>query len=218
MKIKTKHNIIGAKIVPFKQIDPTAVHVPDTQELIDRNVELALNQYQQQFQMQLQQETQKAYQQGLADGKNQTVKKLGNDLQKSIQALQKVAMTLKGELSEIYQNEEQELLKLSLAIARKIVDNEIETNPEIVLTVVKNSLNLLNERKKAKILVNAQDWTLVKNNITNLNIKTELPDDLEIISSTAIKPGGCRVESPGGSIDAAIDTQFDEVKRRLLKQ
>jgi flagellar assembly protein FliH len=218
MKIKTKHKVIGAQIRPYGEIDPQSVRIPDMQEIIDKNVESAIMQYQQQFQIQLQEEAQKAYQQGLMDGKNQTVQKLGNDLQRSIQAIQKVALTLKGELHNIYQNEEQELLKLSLAIARKIVDNEIETNPELVLTVVKNSLNLMNERKKAKILVNAQDWTLVKNNISNLNIKTELPEDLEIVSSTAVKPGGCRVESPGGSIDADIETQFDEIKRRLLKQ
>ncbi|PID27761.1 MAG: hypothetical protein CSB55_07540 [Candidatus Cloacimonadota bacterium] len=217
MKITVKNNVTGAKVVPYQTIETSYVHVPDTEELIKKNVEIALKEYREEIQEKLQEEIENAYLRGVADGKDQTVKKFGTDLQKAVQILQKITVSLKNELAAIYEAEEKELLKIAFSIARKIVDTETAIKPETVLTIVKNSLNLLNERKKAKIIVNPQDWITVKDNIADLNIKTEIPEDLEIVSSVTIKPGGCRIESSGGSIDADIDTQFEEIKRRLLK-
>ncbi|MDD3501811.1 MAG: FliH/SctL family protein, partial [Candidatus Cloacimonetes bacterium] len=104
-----------------------------------------------------------------------------------------------------------------ISIARKVIDTELEINPNIILNVLKNALNLINEREEIRILVNPKDWLTVKENLKNLNVQFELPKQIEVINANEISPGGCRIEFSSGSIDADIETQFQEIRRKLLK-
>ena len=67
-----------------------------------------------------------------------------------------------------------------------------------------------------RILVN-QRLVNCKRKPKNNNVQFELPKQIEVINANEISPGGCRIEFSSGSIDADIETQFQEIRRKLLK-
>jgi flagellar biosynthesis/type III secretory pathway protein FliH len=82
---------------------------------------------------------------------------------------------------------------------------------------LKRSLQYLNEKEEIRILVNPNDWGIVKENINKLHLNIDMPKNIEIVAVENIQAGGCRIDFKAGSIDADIETQFAEIKRNLFK-
>jgi flagellar assembly protein FliH len=186
-------------------------------EMLSRILEAETQKIRDEATITIEQNRQAAYDDGYATGAAEAEQKCLKEFTKSFQIIRKITDTYHHSVEELISREEQEMLRLIIAIARKVVDVEVQLDPDVVLSVLKNSLNLLNDRRSIRIHVHPQDWTAVKNSLAGLNLKVELPRDVEVVSSPSVSPGGCLVDSASGSIDADIDTQFDEIKRKLLK-
>jgi len=158
------------------------------------------------------------WQNGNQAGVKQTQNQLLTQVTILTDQLKKSIESLKINTDEILQNHKEEILELIMKISRKIINTEIQMNPEIVLHTVKNCLECVNEKTEIRILVNSKDWTIVTDNLKQLEVSMELPDKVEIIPTDSIEQGGCRVEFKSGSIDADIEKQFSEIQRKLLKE
>ncbi len=217
MKVKSDFPVKSARIAS-QQEEPTqgAVRSLDS-DIVKRIFKRELDKAGQQFAQQILQEKKKAYDQGFQEGLKQSEQKYHEQFNKSFQILKKIADKFHREMDTIYETEEHEMLSLVLDIARKVTDLEIETKPEIILTILKKGLNQINDNRSIKIHVNRKDWELVKENLDAIRMQVDLPDDVEIVPSPRIEPGGCMIETSNGSVDASIDTQFQEIRRKLLK-
>lgn len=158
-----------------------------------------------------------AWQNGNQAGLKQAQNQMLSQVQILTEQMKSMLNSLSIQAESIIEYHEQEILKLVIKIARKIIDTEVSLNPEIVLNVLKNSLNFLNEKEEIKVLVNSNDWTIVKDNLKKLSLTIDLPENIEIISNPNIAQGGCRIDFKAGSIDADLETQFAEIQRKLLK-
>ncbi|HOE90889.1 MAG TPA: FliH/SctL family protein [Candidatus Cloacimonadota bacterium] len=185
--------------------------------LINNMIENNVNKTIEKMNLKMEQENKDNYQKGLKEGTKQAQQQLQAQVNQTLIILNQLIANLSSQVDRLREDQEQEILSFIITIARKVIDIELETNPNIVLSVLKNALNLLNEREEIKILVNAKDWLTVKNNIDKLNLQFDLPKQVEIVNAPDISPGGCRIEFNSGSVDADIDTQFDEIRRKLLK-
>jgi flagellar biosynthesis/type III secretory pathway protein FliH len=182
-------------------------------QMIQYHVDEAINQ----LNARLLQEKKEEFQKGVKAGIQQAQQQLQTQVNQTLNILNQLTANLSSQIDQIKEDQQQELLAFVITMARKVIDTEIETNPVIILNVLKNALNLLNEREEVRILVNPKDWLTVKENINKLNLQIDLPKQIEIVNTPEITPGGCRLEYKSGSIDADIDTQFEEIKRKLLK-
>jgi len=213
--VKSEFPVKSAHVVPFN--DDRKIEFPMNNEIVDRLIRKETERLEEQFVERLKASRDESYRNGLQDGIKQTETKYFNQLSKSFQYLKKVADSLRSEMDALMEREEQNLLSLSLAIARKVIDAELTLNDEVVLSVLRNSMNLLGSQRSVRVLVNPQDWALVKENVGTLDLKVEMPKDIEVVSAPHIAPGGCVVEGDSGSVDADIETQFAEIRRKLLK-
>lgn len=210
---------------PVKNAIKTDRHPnPDTsifnawqQAIINDIIQFHLQQAEAEFQNALNQEKNSAYQNGVQAGLKQAQTQYQKQLNQAIQSFQTLTKEVSAFSDRFIEEQEQTVLNLILTMARKVIDTELTINPEAVLNVVRNCLNLINEREEIKIHVNPGDWGIVRENIKTLNLKIDLPQHIDIISSSQIKQGGCRIEFKSGSVDADIETQFDEIKRKILK-
>ncbi len=216
--IKSDLAVTNAHIVPFQSEN-------QDRKVINQNLHNFFEKVYQQnlarvtadFETRLDAEKRQAYQNGISVGLKQAETKYQKELKNSFTLFEEMASQFQETFTQIIETEEQNLLKLVLSIAKKVVATEIQTNPETILSVLKNALNLLNDRIGIKIYVNPQDWMVVKDNLNSLNLRIELPDSVEVINSVDMIQGGCRIESKSGSIDADIQTQFLEIERKILK-
>ncbi len=102
-----------------------------------------------------------------------------------------------------------------MAISEQVILRSLEVNPEIILSVIENALKASVQADAYRIHVSSQDLELVNQQKPLFIASTSGLKNISIISDAEIMPGGCRVESDIGDVDATIETQLEEIRKAL---
>ncbi|MDD3051493.1 MAG: FliH/SctL family protein [Candidatus Cloacimonetes bacterium] len=218
IKINPGHLVKNASLVEFKSVpSDIPVMTNNYQILIDKAVAENTKRLQDDFTVKLEAERKKYFMDGIEQGKQKTQELMQLQLKSAMQVLTNINNSYKNDMDKIYEKEEQNMLCLIFEIAQKIVGIETKINNDVVLQILKKCLKVLGDRRSIKILVNPRDWRTVKDSLSSLKVKTDLPDEIEVVATEDISAGGCKIENESGSIDGTIETQFEEIRRKLLK-
>ena len=97
----------------------------------------------------------------------------------------------------------EELVALSVELARKIIQHTLAVEPEAVVSAIRAVLQTM-PQSRAQIHLNPDDIALAKSHLG------EVLDQAEhvLIEDDTISRGGCRVETPGAQIDATMETRW----------
>ncbi len=115
------------------------------------------------------------------------------------------------ERRRMWRDAEPQIITFVLEIARKVVKDEARVNRDVVLSVVRNALRRVVDTENIRVRVNMEDLDTVRSSREDLASLIEGIRGVEIVADRRVDPGGCVVETGSGTIDAKIDTQFDEV-------
>jgi flagellar assembly protein FliH len=113
---------------------------------------------------------------------------------------------------------EADLVKLSLAIARRILRREVALDPEALHGLILGALAKLAGQEIARVRVHpAHAASLTACLKQNLNTER-----IEIIADPSREAGAILFETPRGNLDAGVESQLQEIERgladRLRKQ
>jgi len=126
-----------------------------------------------------------------------------------------LATSLKAERAEFFDRIEPELVRLSVSIAEKVIGQELEMRPEIVVEMVRSAIKRLRDRESLRVSVNPRDVERVKEAREDLISTVDGVRKMEIVEDRRVDAGGCMIESPNGTLDARIKTQIGEISRVL---
>lgn len=110
-------------------------------------------------------------------------------------------------IERFYSGAEPEMIRLSAAIGRKIVGEELRTSPETIVAIVREALAAVRQGRQIVIRVHPSAVALVRKSVG---------PDLQVTASESVAPGGCVIESEFGIVDAQLDTQLRVIERVLL--
>jgi len=149
------------------------------------------------------------YQQGLEKAKLEQVEKTGEFLS----AINEMAI----EKRKIFENAEPELMKLSIAIAEKVIQTQIEKQPSVFRHILEEALQKVTDKDYVLIKVNPKDLAFVKS--YKEVYQKELSDfkRLDLQEDSAINKGGCIIETKLGFIDSSINTKIELITQALEK-
>lgn len=105
-----------------------------------------------------------------------------------------------------------ELLDLAVELARQVLRAEVTVNREAVLPVVREALALLSQdARTVQIVLHPQDGEL---------LRQHLADDIarggwRVVEDRRIEPGGVRVLSGTGDVDATLETRWQRALATL---
>lgn len=147
---------------------------------------------------------QEGYQLGLAEGR-----RVGEDFSQRAQAL--FAALAEERLQQDHELAE-EVLQLSLAIARQVVGASFEVKPELMLKTLQEALTHLPTLSgHPKLIVHPNDAAIVKDWLVHehghLNWRVSEDDTMH--------PGGFRIESTQGELDSSLQTRWQEIVAAL---
>lgn len=112
---------------------------------------------------------------------------------------------------------EQDVLKLSLKIAEKIIGREIEKDETIRGEIILTALRQARQQEMMTVRVNAADLPLVEKMRGQIDAFGRARY-LDFVADQAVKKGGCLIESASGTIDARLETQLRVFEKALLAQ
>jgi flagellar biosynthesis/type III secretory pathway protein FliH len=134
---------------------------------------------------------------------------LGTQLQQAAELLAGAQEAKATALSEA----EPEVIRLVLAIAKRVIRREIAADQRIVVDTVRESLRRLGGRAVARVRANPAEMPALNEAWNEL---TSVAREIEFIADEGVSPGGCIVESRQGEIDAQVETQVEAVAAQFL--
>lgn len=162
----------------------------------------------------LQRYQEESYQRGLQDGKNLAERGLLN----VFRGLRTAAEALQILREKVLRDSEDDLLALSLSIARKVIAREVVQDRQTVLRLIRSSLLKLNEKDELIIRVHPDDHALLVTSHSK-ELKSELASvKFTLKADPMVEIGSCQIETERGTVDAGFEAQLDEIYRRLLEE
>lgn len=121
------------------------------------------------------------------------------------------------ERAAIITSSEEIIIRLSMAVAEKIIEKEIEQNPDIIINLVKNIIELMSDAESIKVLVNPVDYEILVKNHLKITAPGQGVAGIEFHGDDRITQGGCIVETELGAIDGQLETRTDNLQNALIE-
>lgn len=118
---------------------------------------------------------------------------------------------------DLFKQNETDIIKLAMKVAEKILGEQLKIDPASIISIVREAVRTVRRDRNLVVYVAASDLEQVRKNIETLQPLVGVGRDIEVRSSTAVKPGGCIVESELGVIDAQLETQLDRLEKALTR-
>lgn len=114
--------------------------------------------------------------------------------------------------TDLIRRTEREVVELSLAIARRILQREVSVDHELMLAMARVALDRLADVATASIRLHPDDYAAA----LGARGSAVASHGVQIVADPGVRRGGCVVQSEFGSVDVGITTQIDELTHALL--
>lgn len=154
------------------------------------------------------------YERGFEEGQRQAERGLSNVFKSLREAIEEIYSLRE----QIFRHSEEDLLKLSILVARKIIQQEVSQDRRILANVLTAALENAAERDEVIIRINPEDLKLV-NSQKQISLSGISEDKLlNLKPDDTVTSGGCIVETQLGEIDARLERQLDEIFKSLTEE
>lgn len=137
-------------------------------------------------------------------------------LNQLVPALQAATAQLIRDREEILLHWESAVVKLSLALAERIVRREIDSQPTAPRSLIAEALQLTAGASSVVLRLNPADVQEIKMHADDWQQLLANQRSLKVIADPGISRGGCLLETPAGEIDGRIETQLARISAELL--
>lgn len=158
---------------------------------------------------------QDGFKQGLAEGKKQGLADAATELDALRAELSVLLDQLQQPLAKIDSRVEQELVQLSLAMAKAVINVEVITNPKVILQALQEAVSALPlQSSNLVIKLNPADVASVKRHYND----TELAErGWQLRPEPLVGQGGCLVESTSSSVDRSLNQRVQSSLEHFLQ-
>jgi flagellar assembly protein FliH len=160
------------------------------------------------------------YSKGHEAGRKKAIQEMENDfknkLTDTIKHLTNLTNNIKSEFEDLKYCTDQEVLKLSVTIAEKILKREVKLDDKTIISQVNDCIKKIIGVENIIIFVNPEDERILKSFKSDFYHNFESLKDITIQGHERIDRGSCRIESNMGNVDARFGTQMKIIEDTLL--
>jgi flagellar assembly protein FliH len=147
---------------------------------------------------------QAGYREGYAAAKEEASGELRALGERVAQTIQELAQLRPG----LRRQAEADLLRLALAIARRILHRELAVDPDAMRGLIQAALDQLQAREICRVRVHPSQEQAVRSLLAS--------PGTEILADARLERGAAVFETTHGDLDASIDTQLREIESGLV--
>jgi flagellar assembly protein FliH len=152
---------------------------------------------------------QEGFQQGLQEGRDVGLK----EFQERFQVLEEILQSLGEPFRQLDESVEQQLAELAMLVARQLVRRELKTEPEQVISVVREALAVLPvAARNVRLALHPEDAALIREALS-------VGDDnqhIQLIEDPVQSRGGCKVLTDTSQIDASVESRLNAIIANVL--
>ena len=151
-------------------------------------------------------------QEGLAQGRGQGEQRARSELTPLHERLARTIADLSGTRDAFRHEAEEDVVRLALGVAKRILHRELSIDPEALTGVIHVALGKFDARELHRVLVSTEDHAVISAAVQGLR----LPRRVEVVADPTLERGAALFETVKGTLDASVDTQLDEIERGFL--
>lgn len=147
----------------------------------------------------------RAYERGLQEGAQQAAQAARQERAGHVERIGGVIGNLQTALDELAARGADAVLDLALEVAFQVVRRELTLSRDAALPVVREALALITDHTAhPRVHLNPHDYALV-----SAELEPESSHrGCRFVPDPGVQPGGCRIETPQGEIDATVGTRW----------
>ncbi len=153
---------------------------------------------------------------GAAAGHTAAVEEQRANLTKLLAALTGSIQSLDQSRMKLESDGLAEVVKLAVAIARRVTKQQGVIDAGVLQTNLSEAMKLVVHAADVRVAVNPSQKATLADVLPRLQLQWPNLEHVELIEDAALAPGGCRVFTSQGHIDADLDTQLDRIVSELL--
>jgi len=144
---------------------------------------------------------------GEAAGRNRAAAEVQPVLERLARSIEEMAH-LRGRLRR---EAEGDLVRLSVAIARRVLRRELAVDPDALRGLVLGALEKLQGQENCRVRVHPAHAPQVQQYMDRSGVTSKV----EVVADAGCEPGAVVFETQRGNLDASLETQLQEIERGL---
>lgn len=159
---------------------------------------------------------QRGLEEGRKMGETQALEATRAQLQQALAALTESTTALDQSRAELHAAALQEVVQLAIAIARRVTKRQGIIDPQVLNANLEEAIKLVVQQQDLRIAIAPAQRETLAAALPRLGLKWPALKHVEVVEDASLSPGGCRIFTRQGSIDADLDAQLDRVIDDLL--
>jgi len=155
--------------------------------------------------------TDEGFRQGYQNGLEQVRQAIDNATDRA----QEITTLGEQQAAQALLSAEQQMVEIAMAVARKIIIQEIAQSPETVLPIVRAALEKVRDQDQVTIRVSSADLAIVRQAKSDLQSTLDRDSVITISSEDFLNNGDCVIDTAFGAVDASIDSQLESIGAAL---
>jgi len=149
-----------------------------------------------------------AYQRGFSEGQNAGHEQAVSEIAPVMERLSRSLADLATVRTRVRKTAESDLLKLAIAVARRVIHRELTLDPGSIEGLIRVALEKLESRELCRVRVHPNQEPVIR---TLLARFAAAP--VELIPDGTLQSGDVLFETAHGTLDGSIEAQLQEIER-----
>ena len=152
------------------------------------------------------------FERGYDDGYAEGLRRADEAQSEQTRALAALVQGVSVEAADFVRAAEDQVIRLALSVAERVIEREARTDPELVVGIVRAALAEIQDSSEVHVRVSPADHALIEP-----RWETMLPRSVarrsELLADEAISTGGCVVETRAVRVDAQLTTKLAQITK-----
>jgi flagellar assembly protein FliH len=158
----------------------------------------------------------KGLEEGRKNGAQQALSEHRTQLANLIKSLTEAAQDLEASRVQLEAEALTEVIDLSVAIATRVTKRQGAIDPQVLVANVNEAMKLVVASTDVRIALHPSQKQYLLDALPQLSMNWPALSHVQLVDDETLAPGGCRVFSKGGQVDADLDCQLDRIVADLM--
>jgi flagellar assembly protein FliH len=149
-----------------------------------------------------------SYQRGFSEGRNIGHEQAIAEIQPVMDRLSRSLADLATVRSRVRKTAESDLLKLAIAVARRVIHRELTLDPSSIEGLIRVALEKLESRELCRVRVHPDQEPIIRTLLARFSAAP-----VELIPDPTLQCGDVLFETAHGTLDGSIEAQLQEIER-----
>jgi len=155
---------------------------------------------------------------GHKSGRQEALEEHRAGLSQALAALTAAGRGLDASRADLESEALREVVELAIAIARRVTKRQVAIDPAVLTENLREAMKLVVQAGDVKVAFHPSQRQALEAALPPLKLEFPKLQHVDLVDDPGVSPGGCRVFSGHGLVDADLDEQLDRVAVDLVPQ